>query len=188
MPQWNSSVAPAGSRHGDAAHTIVHAGMHDLPLFARVGAAIPTLPLDSLTVMRDDALVWTLIGGGVETIPNGTGLLYHDDGDTTAYETGAFATQTLNWSWNGTVINAVIGAAVISGGYIPSTKAQHVSIDLRGFKQGHLPSRTFVDGKPAAMACVSAAVHKLARPIATVVCTLPDLIQMTKSTTVSLQW
>lgn len=166
----------------------MHAGLSDVPVFARVGAAIPTLPLDSLTVMRDDAVVWVLVGGGVDGIENGTGVLYLDDGDTTAYEGGVFATRTLNWKWNGTAIHAVIGAAVASGGYVPPTNQQRVSIDLRGFQGGRVPVITLVGGGPDGMSCAAATAHSLSRPIGTVVCTLKDRVQMTESTTVVLGW
>ena len=186
--QWNSSVAHPASTLGAASSAVVRAGMRDLPLFARVGAAIPALPLDSLTVMRDDAVVWVLVGGGVQAIENGTGMLYEDDGDTTSYETGAFATQALRWTWNGTVLQATIQAVEASGGYDPPTTQHRVSLDLRGFGGGEVPGRSEVDGDRDGVGCEATTAHSLSRPVGTVVCTLKALVQKTKTTTVVLGW
>ena len=179
--EWNSSSARSAAN--TAASVVVRAGLADLPLFARIGAAIPTLPLDSLSVLRSDAIVWTLVGGGVDRVDQGKGSLYFDDGETTEYEDGVSATQSLRWTWQDGVL-AVTAAAAAGRFAVPPTM-QTLSIDLRGFKGGALPTSATSNG---AMACVKTVSHSLARPAGTVVCTAAAKVAAGTAMAAKLQW
>lgn len=200
--EWNSSTVAEATRGGGSAHVSVSAALRDLPMFARIGAALPTLPLDSLTVMRDDSLVWTLIGSGralraedgAATVIDGSGVLYIDDGDTTQYEDGVYATQSLAWRYAHTVsssssadtstssLSVNIDAAVSSGGFEVSAAKRTVAIDLRGLGSRTLP----LPSKDAT--CTASSTHQLARPIGTVTCVLNTQLASTESFNFVLSW
>jgi hypothetical protein len=169
---WNSSRLAPATRGGAPAAVTVGARLADLPLFARVGAALPLLPPDSLSVLRDDALSWALIGGGVPAVAGG-GVVYVDDGSTTRYEAGSFATQALNFSFTsaegGATLSVVMAAAVSSGGFTPPLTPRALALELRGFARGMLPTTAAMGGQP--MDCTAASEHSLARARGTVVCT-----------------
>jgi len=191
--EWNSSAVAEATKGGYSAHVSVSAALRDLPMFARIGAALPTLPLDSLSVMRNDSLVWTLIGSGratrakdrVATAIDGSGVLYIDDGDTTEYENGTYATQALGWRYESAPsasLSVNIGAAVSNGGFKVSSVKRTVAIDLRGVGGGALP----LPSKDAT--CTASATHQLARPIGTVTCVLNAQLASTESFSFVLSW
>ena len=143
--------------------------------------------------MRNDSLVWTLIGSGratrakdrVATAIDGSGVLYIDDGDTTEYENGTYATQALGWRYESAPsasLSVNIGAAVSNGGFKVSSVKRTVAIDLRGVGGGALP----LPSKDAT--CTASATHQLARPIGTVTCVLNAQLASTESFSFVLSW
>merc|ERR1711990_1358453 len=60
---WNSSSMVAATATGAAFTASVKATLSTLPLFVRAGVALPLLPLDTLSVLRKDAVVWALFPG-----------------------------------------------------------------------------------------------------------------------------
>ena len=182
---WNTSTVVPNSADG-AADLVTHAGLRDLPLYARGGAAIPTLPLDTLSVLRNDAIVWVLIGGGERRTIHGSGTLYSDDGETTAYEQGVSATQTLRWSWNGSSLAVQIDAT--TGAYMGPATPRAVAFDLRGFGGvGELLAQA-ISGAGVSMACEATEVHSLARPKGAVVCTAKDKVGASEAMVARLSW
>tara|TARA_B110000208_G_scaffold189823_1_gene252199 strand:- start:46 stop:3738 length:3693 start_codon:yes stop_codon:yes gene_type:complete len=188
---WNVSRVVSASAGGKAAHISVNAGLSDLPLFARIGAAIPMLPIDSLTVMRTDALVWTLVGGDVTTPIVGSGTMYNDDGETTAYEDGASATRALAWKYDGS--NALtIDITAATGSYAKMITAPVTySFDLRGFNNGAVPTSGTLHAQAEGLKLKCAAAtttHALVRPIGTVVCTMEAPISGASAASFVLHW
>ena len=74
---WNASAEISGGASGVVLKAQQFA-LNEIPLFARAGAVVPTQTMRK----EDGPLVWILFPGAA-----GNGSTYHDDGNTTRYQT-----------------------------------------------------------------------------------------------------
>lgn len=110
---------------GDAWHA-VYGALDDIPVFARAGGIIPLASKVGWGgVDNPTALDVHLFAGA-----DGRFVLYEDDGESTAYRSGAFATTTITqrWSNSGQVLKIGIGAVSGDGAVAPARRSYNLHV------------------------------------------------------------
>jgi alpha-glucosidase (family GH31 glycosyl hydrolase) len=199
-----------------AAHgttVIIDADVSTLPIFVRAGTALSLLPLDTVDISRDDAIAWALFpgvcggGGGVgSTLSSaaltgpmqGGGSVYLDDGETTEYESGSSAQQTLTYEWKDQkrqTMNITIIPAVSQGGsFYPSDTPKRHTLELRCPAVGAtsaaagVSAYVMVNGTREQVTVGVQGPHLLARPEKTLVLELPRAYGPHEQIEVVVQW
>lgn len=164
-----------GERFAGGTNALVAADINEFPLYARGGVPIPmqpytprmaTTPLRTLRVR-----CWPGADG-----QTGRASLYEDDGVSSAYAHGQFATTPLSCTRRGNVFTVTIGAA--QGHYAGQPMARAVIVELPDTAHA---SRATLDGKAVAFAydpatwtnTVTVSARKSARALTLVVSAAP---------------
>jgi alpha-glucosidase (family GH31 glycosyl hydrolase) len=186
--QESRSGASVDSRTAADGTTVrIDAGVNTLPIFVRAGTVLPLLPLDTLDVTRDDAIVWALFPGGcgqasklsVNGPMQGGGSVYMDDGETTDYEAGSSAQQTLAYKWQDQHrkgMNITIEPVVVRGDmFKPPTAPKRHTLELRcpAVAATGVSAYVVINGTKKEVSVCVQGPHLLARPTGTLVLDLP---------------
>jgi hypothetical protein len=175
---WNTSwiapsSTPSSSSHGNILHDLqtqmitgptvlkgVQFALHEIPLFVRAGAVVPTQ-----TMRKELApLVWVIFPG-----ENGSGSHYEDDGTSTEYQQ-ANATATGAYSYWWTTLNHTTGVGksrvitIASAG--PRSSRSKSLMHTGPLRQHVLQMRRLVDDQvfPATVECNGKTLPKITPP------------------------
>lgn len=117
-----------GLLHQDGEPVKVDADLHTLPLFARAGAIIPEQsPVQNTTETPEEPLILDVWPFGASS-----GTLYEDDGETFAYQRGAYRRTAFRCAADDKTVELTISAP--EGSYIPSPRTPLVR--LHGLPSG----------------------------------------------------
>ena len=185
---WQTSAmhaAPNGGRY-----LTVAADIDTLPMFVRAGAILPLLPVGTLDVNRDDAIVWAVFPGAAA----GSGTRYIDDGVTTNYEAGtegqAYGYQNFSYTWSAGEAGAAKSLRCTIGGvgwHRVASAPLLYTVELRG--QGAEPPASVLFGdSEGSIAVVGAEDGSLPRPAGTVVLSAPSPLPRTQPVVVQVKW
>ena len=130
---WNASAEISGGTSGVVLKAQQFA-LNEIPLFVRAGAVVPTQTMRK----EDGPLIWILFPGAA-----GNGSAYHDDGNTTRYQTsdGVYWAHLTHATAGGTTTIAVTG----KHGYQEGQWLQ-----LRRLAGAPTPTKVSCNGKPLA--------------------------------------
>lgn len=118
-------------------------GLQEVPILVRAGAIIPRIALqrgDTIATARRQytALVWEVYPGAA----SGTVSLYEDDGETTDYLSGKWASTAAAFNWTSTGLSFRVSATQGTYPGLPSTRPHTLKV-----VNGVPPSSVTVNGK-----------------------------------------
>jgi alpha-glucosidase len=145
----------SGRRHKGEQHIIAHAPLDTLPVFVRAGAIIPMIPTQQFIGERRDGTI------KVDCWPGAAGAChwYEDDGQSLAYESGAFLEREIISQL--TVAGGTVRFAEAEGNH--ATGVKHWRVTLRGAEK---ELRAEVNGKRCP--------HRFDRATESVSCQIPN--------------
>ncbi|HYF66171.1 MAG TPA: TIM-barrel domain-containing protein, partial [Herpetosiphonaceae bacterium] len=132
-----------------AGQPAIRGGKFQVPAYARAGAILPKMHIDAqsmnLAGLRSDGTTRNELIVRVYGAPAATSFtLYEDDGETTAYQTGAVRTTLLSQQQSGSTSTVTIGAA--SGTYAGAPAARGAVVEL--VADGRAASAVTLNGTP----------------------------------------
>ena len=111
------------SYRGDAWHAL-YGELGDIPVFARAGAIVPLGPRVGWGGVGNPEELHIHVFAGAD----GRFTLYEDDGETMAYQTGAFAQSAFEQRWDGQRLRLSVGAAAGDRSLLPAGRRLHIHI------------------------------------------------------------
>jgi hypothetical protein len=160
-------------------------GLGDIPLFARQGAVIPMQTLESATAAFADPLVLTVFPSLTGSATSAAYSLYEDDGDSNAFEAGAFARTLVTAAYSALApAGATLTVNPFEGaGFAGQGPARRLVAHFRGFRAASgaaAPGAVTIDqvavpagapgcGAPGCWYVVAEAAHSVLCPAGTLV-------------------
>lgn len=154
---WYNSFTGEQFRGGDEA--LVSADINEFPLYVRGGVPVPMQPYQARMATAPLATLRVRCYPG-EDGRTGRFTLYEDDGQTTAYRTGASATTPLAYARRGNAVTVTVRPTV--GHFAGQVARRSVIIELPDTGQA---TRATLNGRPVAVAYDAATmVNRVALP------------------------
>ena len=134
--------ASTGEKYGGGSDALCAADINEMPMFARGGAPIPLQPYAPRMTSAPLATLRVRAFPGADGQTQ-TAQLYEDDGDSSAYKTGAFALTSLSYGRRGNRVEISVGAP--RGKFSGQLSSRAVQIELPATKRAQSAT---LDGKP----------------------------------------
>ena len=134
-----------GERYAGGSEALVAADINEFPLYVRGGVPIPMQPYRPrmATTPLTQLVVRCFPGEDGRT---GNDTLYEDDGQSTQYQQGQFATTSLSYTRRGSVVTVTVGAA--KGKYRGQPASRAITVELPD--TGHA-IKSVVNGHPVSI-------------------------------------
>ena len=114
----------SGEYHAGDAWYARYGELDDVPVYARAGAIVPLGPLAGWGGVENPAALHLHVFAGAD----GRFVLYEDDGETTAYQSGAFAQTRFDQRGDGNRLHITINPANGDRAVLPERRTYHVHI------------------------------------------------------------